>query len=111
MNDALITLQDTLIKQHKRLREALGTVDTDDQRRTIIREMFEITHRIQLAGGLLFAAQSQDLDAKVAAVRKGTAKIKAAIDELDNLQHFLDTMSSFIALVDEAIDLAKSLML
>jgi len=67
MNDALVSLQDLLVRQHRRLRDSLEATKNEGVRSALIREMGEITHRVQLVGGLLFAAQANQLDAKVAA--------------------------------------------
>src|SRR5262245_29957908 len=111
MNEALVSLQDLLVKQHHRLRDRLEEAKKEEVRSALIREMGEITHRVQLVGGLLFAAEAEKLDAKVAEVRKGTAMVKAALDNLKELQGVLDAVTGFLELVDEAIDIAKSLSL
>ena len=71
--------------------------------------MQEVSHRITLTGDLLFAAQAQELDGKVADVTKATKKVNAAITDFKNVKAFLDAMSEFLALVDQAINLAKTL--
>jgi hypothetical protein len=44
-----------------------------------------------------------------AEVNKGTKKVNAAIANLKKFAAFLDLMSEFLGLVDEAIDLAKAI--
>ncbi len=110
MNTALLILQDTLAKQNKLVRERLVATDDAALAEALTNEMFEISHRIQLTGSLLFADQSKDLDDAVDAVKKGTAKVEKAIATIESVAKFLNTMSDFLALVDEALDLAKKLM-
>jgi hypothetical protein len=109
-NDAMRELQSTLVRQFKKLNDALEGETDADRADAILREMQEVSHRVALAGSLLFAGQAKELDEKVAEVAKGVRKVNAAIAEIKNLQAFLDTVSDFLVLVDDAIDLAKTLV-
>jgi 23S rRNA C2498 (ribose-2'-O)-methylase RlmM len=107
-NESMRDLQSTLLRQFKKLHDSLDDVTDADRVDAIVREMQEINHRIAMAGSLLFAAQAQELDGKVAEVSKATRKVNASVADLRNLQAFLDAMTEFLGLVDEAIDLAKA---
>lgn len=109
MNKTLADLQDRLVRLHKQLREQLKSTDDAAQRQALVTEMIEVTHRVQIVGGLLFAQESEELEAKVADVAKATRKVKDAIAEIKKLKDFLDTITAFLGLVDEALDLAKVL--
>ncbi len=109
MNDTLADLQDRLVRLHARLRDRLGATDDDAERQALVTEMTEVTHRVQLVGGLLFAAEADELDAKVREVKAATKAVNAAIARIGGLKDLLDAMSGFLGLVDEAIDLAKTL--
>lgn len=109
MNQSLMVLQDTLVKQHRRLRDAIPGAPDAPARQALLTEMSEVTHRIQVVGALLFRGQTADLVAKVDAVRKATARVKQAIDRIEDLAAFVDGLGAFLALVDDAIDLAKKL--
>lgn len=108
-NEAMRDLQNTLLRQFKRLHDSLDDVTDAERAKAVVREMQEINHRIALAGSLLFAAQAVELDGKVAEIGKATRKVNAAIAKLENVHAFLDAMSEFLGLVDEAIDFAKLL--
>ena len=108
-NESMRDLQNTLLREFKKLHDSLDDVTDPDRAEAIVREMQEVNHRIAMAGSVLFAAQADDLDGKVADVRKGVKKVNAAIADMKNLQAFLDAMTEFLGLVDEAIDLAKTL--
>lgn len=110
MNDSLRILQDTLVKQHKKLRDAIPGAADAAARQALLTEMSEITHRVQIVGSLLFKAQSQALSDKVAEVNKATRQVNAAIAQIQKLKDLLDAMSGFLTLVDEAIDLAKKIL-
>jgi hypothetical protein len=108
-NDSMRDLQNTLVRQLKKLHDSLDDVTDADRADAIVREMQEVNHRIAMVGGLLFAAQASELDGKVAEISKATRQVNAAIADLKDLQAFLDAMSEFLGLVDEAIDLAKAI--
>ena len=108
-NTSMRELQSTLMKVLKKLNDSLDDVTDPDRAQAIVREMQEVSHRIALTGSLLFAAQADELDEKVAEVDKGTKKVNAAIANLKKFAAFLDLMSEFLSLVDEAIDLAKTI--
>ncbi len=108
-NEAVRTLQGTLLRQFKKLHDALDDVTDAARAQAILREMQELNHRIALTGSLLFAKQASELDKKVAGVSKATGKMNAAVAGIKNLQAFLDATAEFLALVDDAIDLAKTL--
>ncbi len=104
-------MQDRLVKTHGRLRERLRKENDPAARRAILNEMTEVMVRVQIVGSVLFAKQSLELDQKAAKVKSATAKVNKAIDSVKDLRELLDTISSFLALVDEVIDLAKLAML
>jgi prefoldin subunit 5 len=60
---------------------------------------------------MLFAAQAAELDDKVKEISAATKRVNASIAEIAQLKDFLDTISGFLGLVDEAIDLAKKALL
>jgi hypothetical protein len=108
-NEAMRELQNTLVREFKKLNDSLDEVTDAEVARGIVREMQEVNHRIALAGSLLFAGQAKELDEKVAEIGKATRKVNAAIANLKNFEAFLGAISEFLGLVDEAIDLAKLL--
>lgn len=110
MNDTLVSLQDTLVREHKRMRASLPTLPDADARQAVLREMAEITHRVQIVGGLLFARQSAQLDDAAAGVKSAAANLRKAVEQIKKVQEFLAAATDFLKVVDEAIDLAKTLV-
>jgi prefoldin subunit 5 len=108
-NESMRKLQNALVLQLRKLNDSLDDVTDSNRAQAIVREMQEVNHRIALTGSLLFAAQAQELDDKVAEISKATKTVNAAVADIENLQAFLDAISEFLGLVDEAIDLAKTL--
>jgi len=109
MNDSLRLLQDTLIKTHAKLREAIPNAADAAARQALLTEMGEVTHRVQVVGSLLFKSQTQGLSEQVKAVTSATRQVNAAIAGIKQFKDFIDGMSKFLSLVDTAIDLAKKL--
>jgi hypothetical protein len=109
MNSKLRELQVILANRVRLLSKQLDNVSDPSEAQKILDEMQEFNHRVTLVGGLLFRQQSQDLDDKVEAVRRAQSKVDRAIRNIADLANMLQTISNFLALVDEAIDLAKTL--
>src|SRR5262245_25774730 len=109
MNESLRDLQKLLAGRVQQLSKKLDDVTKPEEAETIIQEMQEFNHRVTLVGQLLFRQESQELDELVEKVRRDKSKVDSAIGEIEKLKSALDLISNFLALVDEAVDLAKSL--
>ena len=108
-NPDLQQLQSQLSDTMDQLNTALGTATTADQAQAIAGQIGEVNHRITLTGQLLFHAQTQAITDAVKDVQAGAAAVDQAIAQIANLVGFINTMSSFLGLVDKAIDAAKAL--
>jgi hypothetical protein len=108
-NATLRELQAILVKQHNKLNHAIDEASDAETARAIVREMQEVTHRITLVGQLLFARQSAALRQHVDAVKSAAAKVGKAIRTLGDIRALLDATTDLLTLVDDAIDLAKTL--
>ncbi len=109
MNQSLRQLQIMLGKRVQKLSAELDEVADFQTAQDIIQEMQEFNHRVTLTGQLLFREQSTELEEKIDAVRQSTRKVDKAIREISELREAIGALSNFLALVDEAIDLAKTL--
>lgn len=108
MNDSMRELQIILLDRVKLLSKQLGEATNAEEAKAILDEMNEFNHRVTLVGGLLFKEQSIELDSKVDEVRRAKSRVDKAIKETEDLINTLTVVSDFLALVDEAIDLAKA---
>jgi hypothetical protein len=70
-------------------------------------ELIEVNHRITMVGGLIFAARSNAITTAVRRVEDSKAELASAIEQIDRMNKFIRTISAFLGLVDEVIDLAK----
>lgn len=109
MNSSLRQLHFILADHVQLLSKQLDNVTDPNEAKKILDEMQELNHRVTLVGGLLFLEQSQDLDNKIEAVRLANSNVDGAIRNIADLANMLQVISDFLALVDEAIDLAKTL--
>ncbi len=107
-NPDLQQLQTQLSEVMDKLNDQLGQATTAPQMEALANEIAEVNHRITITAQLLFHAQTQAITDAVADVQAGTADVNKAIAEVANLVKFLDAMSSFLGLVDKALDLAKT---
>jgi hypothetical protein len=109
MNQSLQELQTILAERVQVLSKQMDNVSNPDDAKKIVDEMTEFNHRVTLVGGLLFKEQSQELEKKVEAIRGARAKVDGAIKDITDLANMIQAASDFLALVDEAIDLARLL--
>ncbi|HUN91047.1 MAG TPA: hypothetical protein VMU33_03245 [Burkholderiaceae bacterium] len=109
LNSGIRDLQGTLVDQLHKLESSLDDTSDPNAAEAIVREMQELSHRIGMAGSLLFTQQSAALDQKVDKIKAATAQVDAAVAHLSTMSAFVGAMSDFLGLVDEALDLAKTL--
>jgi hypothetical protein len=109
MNPTLQQIHGLLLAQQNALTKTLdGTTDVD-KAKAIVMEMQEILHRIDLIQNLLFTQTSQKLRASLPEITKADAALTQSLQSIENAASFLSATSSFLASVDQAIDLAKTL--
>lgn len=109
MNASLKELQKTLLGRVQALSLQLDGAKTAKEADAIVREMQEFNHRVTLTGQLLFREQSEELERKVAKVTAAKADVDKAIRTIASARRGVLTLTKFLHLVDEAIDLAKGL--
>ncbi|MBI1190365.1 MAG: hypothetical protein GC200_06765 [Tepidisphaera sp.] len=108
-NQSIRDIQAALLKRFAQLQKRLDDATDTDEAMAIVREMQEVSHRVTLAGSLLFAADTQALSDKVALVNKASNQAAKAIREAAAFADALASITDFLATVDDAIDLAKTL--
>lgn len=109
MNEDLQALHDTLLAQHQALHDKLGQITDLALARTIVTEMQEILHRIDLVQGLLFTQTTEKLKNSLKKVEGADAQLTAALASAQNAAAIVAGVSKFLTVVDQAIDLAKTL--
>jgi hypothetical protein len=109
VNQDLDQLHDLLIAANQQLSDQLGTITDPDLAQTVVTEMREVVHRVDLVQSLLFTAASNRITAAVAKVKDANDDLTASLKAIDNAKTVVTTVSSFLTVVDKAIDLAKTL--
>lgn len=98
-----------LLERHTEMSQSLDGVTDPAAAKTIIMEMQEVLHRIDLVQNLLFRQSSAQLDAKLAGITKANDALEKSIQSIENIGGFLKATANFLKYADEAIDIAKSL--
>ena len=109
MNQDLQQLHDLLIAQHQTLSHKLDDVTDPDEAKAIVMEMQEILHRIDVVQGLLFRETTTALKNKLAKVDDADAELTEALQAAATAADVIKGISKFLTVVDQAIDLAKTL--
>jgi len=108
-NDDLVALHKMLIDANQALNAKLDDVTDPDFADKIVTEMREVVHRIDLVQSLLFTAASNDIADAVKDVKTANAGLAASIGAIRKAIDLVNTLTNFLTLVDEAIDLAKKI--
>jgi hypothetical protein len=77
--------------------------------RTIVTEMQEILHRVDILQGLLFRQSSARLIREVEKVEEADGALADALTSAESAADYISGVSKFLGFVDKAIDLAKTL--
>ncbi len=109
MNEDLQNLHDTLMAQHQALYKQLDDTTDSEVARTIVTEMQEILHRIDVVQGLLFRQSTAALVKRLEKVDDADAELTKALKSAASAADFVSGVSKFLRVVDSAIDLANTL--
>jgi hypothetical protein len=109
MNQDLQKLHDSLLAQHQALFQQLDDVTDPELAKTILTEMQEVLHRIDLVQGLLFRQTTAALKKSLQNLDAADAQLTNAIQTAQTATDFIKGVSTYLTLVDSAIDLAKTL--
>jgi hypothetical protein len=113
MDASQLELQPILQKKYDDLlakRDALPASETQMDR-AIALELDELLHRLDLLENLRIMATTDQLKAAILAVRKSDEQLTGELQTITDAKRFLDSMSAYLGVVDQAIDLAKKLAL
>ena len=109
MNQDLLQLHAQLLAQHQALYEKLDEATDATGARTIVTEMQEILHRIDLVQGLLFRETTDALQSSLQKVDAADTELTDALNSVSAAANIVAGVSQYLAVVDQAIDLAKTL--
>lgn len=106
-NPDLVAVSATLLTLAAAIHAQKDETNDIDTYRSLNSELIEINHRITMIGGLIFRARTQAIMTAAARVEDGKVKVMTAIAEIEKVNTLIKTISSFLGLVDNVIDLAK----
>lgn len=109
MNPTLQQIHALLLAQHNALASLLDAQTDPDKAKTILMEMQELLHRIDLVQNLLFRQSSTQLDKSLTGIKKANDALTQSLASVGDLADFLNASTKFLAAVDQAIDIAKTL--
>jgi hypothetical protein len=109
MNQDLKQLHETLMAQQQALYDKLDTTTDPNLAKSIITEMQEILHRVDILQGLLFKETTASLSSSLQKVDSADTELTAALKTAQSAADYVKGVSNFLGFVDKAIDLAKTL--
>jgi hypothetical protein len=109
LNPDLDELHDLLVARVNTLSDQLGQTSDIDLARSILTEMREFTHRVDVVQSLLFSAASNKVSKGVANIQTASAALDASLAAIGDVTAFVNACSGFLAVVDQVIDVAKVL--
>jgi hypothetical protein len=108
-NPNILAIYNSLCNQQDSLSAAIQATGDPKLAATISTEIQEVAHRIILTQNLLFLADAPQLAATVNNVKTSSQDLSAAIKQIQQVTGFLNSVSTYLGYVDQAIDLAKKL--
>ena len=109
MNKTLQELHDMLLARHTEMSQSLDGITDPAKAKTVIMEMQETLHRIDLIQSLLFRQTSQQLDATLPDITRANDALEKSIQSIEDIGAFLNATANFLKYADKAIDVAKCL--
>jgi len=107
VNPDLDALHGALVRIHGVLYERLGQATDPKVAQAILTEMQEVTHRLDLVQILLFTRATAAITAAVSNVQSATAGLNAALNSIQTAANVVQGCTTFLGIIDEALDLAK----
>jgi hypothetical protein len=108
-NPDILAVYNSLCAQQDALSLAVQQTTDPKLAAVISTEIQEVAHRIILTQNLLFLADAPKLSPLVKNIGAASQQLTTAISQIQQVTQFLNGVSSYLSLVDQAIDLAKTL--
>ena len=108
-NQDLDQLHDMLVAANQQLNDSLDTITDPDLAQSVVTEMREVVHRIDLVQSLLFTQASSRISVAVQKVKDANSDLQKSLKSITDAVALVKGVTSFLTVVDNAIDLAKTL--
>ena len=106
-NPDLTAVHTSLIRMVSKLNDAIADAKTSSEVKVITDEIAELTGRVNAIGRQLLTQQTDQIAEASRNVLAQVPEIEAAIGQIEDLQAFVENVTSFLRVVDEAIGVAK----
>ena len=110
VNPDLKAVHTELVVLSRKLDEAVGRAQTSAEVNAILDELIEVNARVTTVGRQLFTQQTERIRKNAVKVVAAAGDARRAIDELDNIKNFIQTITRFLNLVDKLVDLSKLIL-
>jgi hypothetical protein len=110
MNNTLKQIHDLLVVQVSNLATALSNTTDPDKAKQLLVEMQEVTHRIDISQNLLFAKTSKELEDCLPEVIAANKALENSIHQIGQVSTIINDSVELLKVVDQALDLAKTLL-
>jgi phage-related protein len=107
VNPDLDRLHDMLIAINQQLSSELGTITDTSLASAVVTEMREVVHRIDLVQSQLFTEVAARISSAVNKVNDANGALQQSLQDITDASDFIKSVTSFLTLVDKAIDVAK----
>ena len=98
-----------LVAANDKLNASLDTITDPNLARSVVTEMREVLHRLDLVQSLLFTQASVQIAAAVQQVQAANRDLQSSLQSIKDTVSLVNGITSFLTVVDKAIDLAKVL--
>jgi signal transduction histidine kinase len=109
-NQTIKQIHDMLVDQVSKLSAALSNTTDPGKAKELLLEMQEITHRVDVSQNLIFAATSKELKSQLSGIQTANTALQKSIDQIGAVASILSDVTQLLTLVDQALDLAKTLV-
>ena len=109
-NQSIVTLYKSLCAQQDSVSAKIQTTTDPKILDALSGENHEIMHRLVMAQNLLFQADSAQLKDNVKDVVTAAGQLQAGLAQIQSVTDVVNCVTQYLTAVDEAIDLAKTLV-
>jgi hypothetical protein len=109
-NDVIRKVHTLLVKRVGTLSTQLGKTTDPAAAQSILLEMEELVHRVNLLQKIMFAAESDKLVALLPDVEKADRELAGALQQIEKVGKFVKAAAHLLGKVDKVVDLAKGLV-
>ena len=111
MNKTINQIHNLLVSQVASLSNALSNTTDPGKAKQLLLEMQEVVHRVDVSQNLLFANTSKDLEDCLPGIRAANTTLQNSVRQIGQVATIIDDTVHLLKLVDQALDLAKTLLI